>query len=135
MLPHSFFVLAISIDTVAVVRYPAFMPRTARIVIPGAAHHATQRGNNKQVIFLDDEDRLKYLDLLRHYSVEFHLRIVAYCLMTNHIHLVAVPGFKTSLADAIGRTHQQYTSYFHDKQNLIGHLWQSRFFSCPMDTS
>ncbi len=111
------------------------MLRTARIVISGAAHHATQRGNNKQVVFLDDEDRLKYLGLLRHYSVEFHLRIVAYCLMTNHIHLVAVPGFKTSLADAIGRTHQQYTSYFHDKHNLSGHLWQSRFFSCPMDTA
>lgn len=109
------------------------MPRIARIVVPGAAHHITQRGNNRQPVFLDDEDRLKYLELIRLFGVEFQLRIVAYCLMGNHVHIVGVPGAESSLADAIGRTHQQYTDYFHGKYGRTGHLWQSRFYSCPMD--
>lgn len=109
------------------------MPRSARIVIPGAAHHATQRGNNQQTVFHDEEDRVKYLDLLRHYGEMYHLRIVAYCLMTNHIHLVAVPGFESSLGDSIGRTHQMYSDFFNAKYARKGHLWQARYYSCPMD--
>lgn len=109
------------------------MPRTARIVIPGAAHHITQRGNDRQSVFFDDEDHRKYLELLRLFGEEFSLRVIAYCLMKNHIHVVGVPGFESSLSDAIGRTHQQYTAYFQDKYSRSGHLWQSRFFSCPMD--
>jgi len=121
------------VDTPLFSRYVTFMPRSARIVIPGAAHHVTQRGKNQQVVFRDDEDRLKYLDLLRHYGERYHLRVVAYCLMTNHIHLVVVPGFESSLADAIGRTHQMYSDYFNEKRERSGHLWQSRYYSCPMD--
>ncbi len=109
------------------------MPRVARIVVPGAAHHITQRGNNRQAVFLDDEDREKYLTLLYVFSVEFQLRILGYCLMSNHVHLVAVPKQKSSLVNAIGRTHQQYADYFHGKYERVGHLWQGRFFSCPMD--
>ena len=114
-------------------RYAPFMPRLARIVIPGASHHVTQRGNNQQAVFRDDGDRVKYLELLRHYSEMHCLRIVAYCLMTNHIHLVAVPGFEQSLADTVGRTHQQYTEHFNFKYECRGHLWQNRYYSCPMD--
>ena len=109
------------------------MPRSARIVLPGVAHHVTQRGNNKQDVFLDEEDRSKYLDLLRHYSELFDLRIIAYCLMSNHLHLVVVPMNEESLAETLGRTHQQYTEHFHTRYARSGHLWQSRFYSCPMD--
>lgn len=109
------------------------MTRSARIVIPGVAHHLTQRGNNGQLTFFDDEDRLKYLELLRYYSTLHHLRILGYCLMTNHIHIVAVPRQEESLAGAIGRTHQQYTEHINSKYVRRGHLWQSRFYSCPMD--
>jgi putative transposase len=53
--------------------------------------------------------------------------------MTNHIHMVAVPGFESSLGDSIGRTHQMYSDYFNAKYARKGHLWQSRYYSCPMD--
>ncbi len=109
------------------------MPRSARIVIPGVAHHLTQRGNNKQDVFVDNEDREKYLDLLHCHSKLFRTRIVAYCIMSNHLHLVAIPHTETSLADTASRTHQQYADYFNAKYLRSGHVWQSRFFSCPMD--
>ena len=109
------------------------MPRTARIVIPGVPHHITQRGNSGQPVFLDDEDRETYLALLRQYAQKHDLRVLGYCLMTNHVHIVAIPGAETALANAVGLTHQLYTTYFHDKVQGNGHLWQSRFFSCPMD--
>ena len=109
------------------------MPRTARIVIPGVPHHVTQRGNSGQAVFFDEEDRENYLELLRHYSDEQGLRTVGYCLMTNHIHLVTIPRTEDSLAGAVGLTHQLYTTYFNDKHGKNGHLWQSRFYSCPMD--
>ena len=109
------------------------MPRTGRIVIPGVAHHVTQRGNSGQLIYHDEQDRENYLDLLRHYAEKHGLRVLGYCLMTNHVHIVGVPQSEPSLANAIGLTHQLYTTYFHDKYQGNGHLWQSRFFSCPMD--
>ncbi len=109
------------------------MPRSPRIVIPGVAHHLTQRGNNKCDVFLDDDDRHTYLELLHRHSNGHQLRIVAYCLMSNHLHLVGIPASEDSLAEALGRTHQQYTEHFHTKYEQSGHLWQSRFYSCPMD--
>tara|TARA_R110001592_G_scaffold356228_1_gene657668 strand:+ start:129 stop:746 length:618 start_codon:yes stop_codon:yes gene_type:complete len=102
-------------------------------VLPGIAHHITQRGNNKQTVFYDDEDHHRYLSLLAHYAPLHRLRILAYCLMPNHVHIVGVPAEENSLAKAIGRTHMQYTIHFQQKYHVHGHLWQSRFYSCPMD--
>ncbi|MCF6286021.1 MAG: transposase [Candidatus Hydrogenedentes bacterium] len=109
------------------------MPRTARIVLPGVAHHVTQRGNQKQQVFFDEQDRRKYLTLLKEHTREHGLRILGYCLMTNHVHLVGVPAREESLAKAVGGTHQSYTAYLGKRYEHVGHLWQSRFFSCPMD--
>ncbi|NUM56895.1 MAG: transposase, partial [Candidatus Hydrogenedentes bacterium] len=67
------------------------MPRIARIVIPGCAHHITQRGNNKQDVFFVDDDRRVYLGLLKRAAAAHGLVVHGYCLMTNHIHLVATP--------------------------------------------
>jgi len=53
--------------------------------------------------------------------------------MDNHIHIVAIPRETTSLANALGRVHAQYSSHFQQKYHTSGHLWQSRFYSCPMD--
>ena len=67
------------------------MPRAARLVLPGLPHHVTQRGNNRQDVFFTDDDRELYLRLLAE-QVELHgVRLVAWCLMTNHLHLVLVP--------------------------------------------
>ena len=108
------------------------MPRTARIVIPTVPHHITQRGNNRQDVFFVDDDRRVYLHLLKKQSVRFGLSVQSYCLMTNHIHLIATPQREHSLAKALGRTHYLYTKYINQMHNRSGHLWQNRFYSCPL---
>ena len=109
------------------------MPRSARIVLPGVPHHVTQRGNNRQRVFIHDDDYLQYLKLLKEYSITFHVAIHAYCLMPNHIHLVVMPSEENSLSQAIGEAHHKYSIYFNKKYNQSGHLWQNRFYSCPLD--
>lgn len=82
------------------------MPRLARIVVPGAPHHITQRGNNRQDVFFVDDDRKVYLGLLREYAARYRFKIHGYCLMTNHVHIIGVPEDEEGLATAIGRTHR-----------------------------
>ena len=112
------------------------MPRFARAVAVGAAHHTihiTQRGVDRQRVFLTDSDRRTYLDCLATHASEARLRILAYCLMGNHIHLVAVPEEPRSLAVALRRTHSRYATYFNARRGRVGHLWQNRFHSCALD--
>ena len=109
------------------------MPRIARIIAAGYPHHITQRGNNRATVFFDDEDRQTYLKLLAAYSKKYKLQIWAYCLMNNHIHLLAVPEIETSLARGIGLTNQVYTQYLNRKLKQSGHIWQNRFFSCVVE--
>ena len=109
------------------------MARIARVVAVGLPHHVTQRGNNRTDVFLDDEGRQRYLRLLVRYAAEFKLDIWAYCLMTNHVHLLAVPKQNYSLAQGIGRTNLTYTQYANTRYHRTGRLWQNRFFSCPVE--
>ncbi|MCH8880425.1 MAG: transposase [Planctomycetes bacterium] len=109
------------------------MPRIARAVAAGIPHHITQRGNNRQDVFFIDDDRRAYLELLKTHGERFGLVVYAYCLMTNHVHLIVVPEREDALAKAIGRTHYDYTRYINHLHGRSGHLWQSRFFSCPLD--
>ena len=111
------------------------MPRIARVVVPGLPHHVTQRGNRRADVFVDEADRHRYLALLEKYAARDELDVWAYCLMTNHIHLVVVPHTKESLGRCLRDVHQAYASYFNRKSAEIGHLWQGRFFSCAMDES
>ena len=109
------------------------MPRISRVISPGLPHHVTQRGNGRQVVFASDEDRQLYLDLLRRHAKHYALRVWAYCLMPNHVHLLGVPDCANSLARAMGRTHADYARYFNLKRGRSGHLWEARFFSCPLE--
>ena len=109
------------------------MPRAARIVVPGASHHVTQRGNNQQDVFFVADDYRVYLECLREQGARFGFRLEGYCLMANHIHLIGVPAREGSLAKAIGRTHFLYTQYVNRMHGRTGHLWQNRFYSCAMD--
>jgi putative transposase len=109
------------------------MPRVARIVIPGLPHHITQRGNNRQDVFFVEDDRRTYLGLLREQAERFGLEVVGYCLMGNHVHLVATPSEEESLARAVGRAHFLYTQYVNRLHGRSGHLWQNRFYSCALD--
>jgi putative transposase len=113
--------------------YSAAMPRIARIIVPGAPHHITQRGNNRQDVFFVDDDRRVYLGLLQEQAQSYGLTVLGYCLMTNHVHLVAVPARQDSLAKAVGRAHFLYTQYLHRLHGRSGHLWQNRFYSCALD--
>ncbi len=109
------------------------MPRLARIVVAGAPHHITQRGNNQQDVFFVEDDRRVYLQFLREYAERYRLRIHGYCLMTNHVHIIAVPAVEDALANAIGRTHFRYSQYINQFHKRSGHLWQGRFHSCALD--
>ncbi len=109
------------------------MPRVARIVVPGWPHHVTQRGNNRQDVFFVDDDRRVYLKLLKEQAEVYGLAVLGYCLMTNHVHLVAVPAGEQSLAKAVGRTHFLYSQYVNRFHKRSGHLWQNRFYSCVLD--
>lgn len=109
------------------------MSRIARIVIPGLWHHITQRGNRREAIFFRDRDRRQYLDLLRRYCARNDVRITGYCLMSNHVHVLAVPARESGLARAFGQTHNDYARWLNVTRGDSGHLWQCRYFSCPMD--
>jgi putative transposase len=109
------------------------MPRIARAVAVGCGHHITQRGNNRQDIFFVDDDRKVYLELLKGQCEKYALEIISYCLMSNHIHLVAIPHKEDSLANAVGRTAFRYTQYINRMHRRSGHLWQGRFYSCALD--
>ena len=109
------------------------MARSARIVVPGAAHHVTQRGNDRQAVFFEEDDRLRYLAYLRESAVLYGVGITAYCLMTNHVHLVAVPETEDALSKTVGRTHLLYAQHVHHIRKRSGHFWQGRYYSCPLD--
>jgi len=109
------------------------MARLARVVLPGVVHHITQRGVRSMDIFIHDEDRREYLSLLNQQAERVGLRFVAYCLMTNHVHLLVIPSKEDSLRLGIGEAHRLYTRYVNFREKTRGHLFQERFFSCPMD--
>lgn len=109
------------------------MPRLARITADNHPCHITQRGNNRQDVFLDDDDRTAYLAFLESLTEKYKVRILGYCLMTNHVHLVVMPKEGALLAKAIGQTHYRYTQYFNRKYKRSGHLWQNRFYSVILE--
>ncbi|MCR4397210.1 MAG: transposase, partial [Candidatus Saccharicenans sp.] len=109
------------------------MPRKARIVFPNAPHHIIQRGNRNQPVFFIEDDKKTYLELLSHYSSRERVKIWCYCLMDNHVHLIAVPEDMLGLRRAIAETHKKYTLMINARNKWRGHLWQGRFISYPMD--
>jgi putative transposase len=109
------------------------MSRIARVVIPGIPHHIVQRGNRRQTVFFRDEDQRYYLRLLKKYGDEAGLVYWVYCLMPNHVHLIAVPKFADSLADVMSAVNQKYAMTINLRQDWRGSLWQGRFYSCPLD--
>lgn len=111
------------------------MSRIARIVIEGVPYHITQRGNGRQQVFFEDRDYQLYRDLLRRSCEAARLRIWAYCLMPNHVHLIGVPECTTSMAQAVGRANADYARHYNLQQRTCGHVWQARYFSTPLDNT
>ena len=109
------------------------MARLARVVAPGLPHHITQRGNRRQDSFFNDDDYRVYLDLMAEWCARCGVAVWAYCLMPNHVHLIAVPETEAALGLAIGEAHRRYTRRINFREGWRGHLWQGRFASFPMD--
>jgi putative transposase len=103
------------------------------VVLPGVWHHVTQRGNRRQSIFFEDADRHFYLQLLGRHCSKHGVAITGYCLMTNHVHVIASPTRETSLARAFGQAHTDYARWLNLRRGETGHFWQNRYFSCPLD--
>ena len=109
------------------------MPRLARPVFAEVPHHITQRGNRREDVFFGDEDRVAYLSWLGEYGAKHGVRILAYCLMTNHVHVVAVPDREDALEKVFRPLHTRYAQRINRAKRWKGHLWQGRFFSSALD--
>ena len=109
------------------------MARIARIIAPNYPHHVTQRGNRRQPTFFCEDGYLVYIDLMAQWCHHYRVDIWSWCLMPNHVHLIAVPQTTEGLARAIGEAHRRYTRHINFRENWRGHLWQGRFASFPMD--
>jgi putative transposase len=109
------------------------MPRLPRIVLPGCAHHVTQRGVRRQKVFFADADYRLYLALLARRATPAGVEVLAYCLMPNHVHLLVVPATAEALARLFRSLHSHYAELVNAREGWTGHLWQQRFQSFPMD--
>ena len=109
------------------------MARLARVVIPGVPHHVIQRGNRRQRTFWKDGDYREYLRLMAAFCKAEKVQVWSYCLMPNHVHLIAVPKKAESFHRAIGEAHRRYTRFINFQKKWRGYLWQGRFSSYPLD--
>jgi putative transposase len=109
------------------------MARIARVVIAGLPHHVTQRGVRRMDVFFSGGDRTEYLRNLAEQGDRFGVKYLAWCLMANHVHLVAIPEEEHSLARGIGEAHRRYTRYINFRQGWRGYLFQGRFHSFPLE--
>ena len=109
------------------------MARIARVVAEHYPHHITQRGNRRQDTFFCDDDYRYYIQLMAEWCDKCGVTILAYCLMPNHVHLIAVPESEDGLRRAIGEAHRRYTRHINFREQWRGHLWQGRFASFLMD--
>ena len=109
------------------------MPRTARIVVPNIPHHIVQRGHNKQTVFVSDDDYKYYLENLFEWKEKLKCKVYAWCLMTNHIHLIVNPGEDSdNLGCLMKRLAGKQTRYVNRLERRTGSLWEGRYKSSPI---
>lgn len=109
------------------------MARLPRLVVPGYPHHLTQRGVRSMAVFTSDDDRLSYLSFVAEECKRHGVDVLAWCLMTNHVHFIAVPKAEQSLARAFGEAHRRYTRMKNFAEGVRGYLFQGRFSSSVLD--
>lgn len=109
------------------------MPRQARIGLPEHVYHVTNRGNNRDRIFHEGEDFRKYFEILHRYKSKEDFRLYHWVLMSNHVHLLLEIPEQGSLAKAMHGINLAYTVWFNRKYKRVGHLWQGRFKSFPVE--
>ena len=111
------------------------MARMARVVAPGVPHHVVQRGVRRMQVFFRESDKTDYLRILKYQLQRFGVDVWAYCLMGNHVHMIAVPRTHDGLAKAFGQTHTRYTRMVNLREGWTGYLWEGRFRSYVLDES
>lgn len=109
------------------------MARISRIVAVGYPHHITQRGVRSMDIFKSDSDRNTYLQFIKEETQRYEIDVLSWCLMTNHVHFVAVPHNESSFARGFGEAHKRYTRMKNFSEGVRGYLFQGRFGSCVLD--
>lgn len=109
------------------------MPRKARVVFPGLTYHIVQRGNYRENIFDDELDKQFYLKHLHRYRKQFRIKLYAWCLMDNHVHLILEPSEEDSLHQLFRRLNVKYSHYINKKRGKKGRLWEDRYYSSCMD--
>ena len=102
------------------------MARPLRVEFPGAIYHVTSRGNAKQAIFIDDEDRGRFIDVLSIVVERFNWLCHAYCLMGNHYHLL-IETPNANLSKGMRELNGVYTQGFNQRNRRMGHLFQGRY--------
>lgn len=111
------------------------MPRMGRIVLPNYPHHVVQRGHNRQVVFATEDDYQRYLGDLRELKDVFGVKVYAYCLMTNHVHLLLAPGdLVAGLGQLMKALAARATRYRNRLEGRRGTLWESRYKSSVVQT-
>lgn len=111
------------------------MPRQSRFVLPGVALHIIQRGNDRQACFRSDSDYLLYLLHLRELASRHGCAVHAYCLMTNHVHLLMTPPTEDALSSLMRNLGQRYVQYFNRSYGRTGTLWEGRYRSCIAESA
>jgi putative transposase len=109
------------------------MARLARYVVPGVAHHVTQRGNGRQQTFFEASDYAAYCDLLKQHCPAHGVSVWSWVLMPNHVHLIVVPEHVDALRAALSKVHRAYAGRIHARMQRTGHFWQGRFGCVAMD--
>ena len=108
-------------------RWP--VPRIARVVLPAHPHHVVQRGHNQKACFADSADYQRYLATLAEFKKKLGVRVYAWCLMTNHVHLLLEPSTATGLGLLMKRLSGRQTRYHNRLEQRSGTLWEGRYKS------
>lgn len=110
------------------------MPRKPRLSIPGAPQHVIQRGNNRQAIFVVDENYHQFIEMLSLAADKHDCQIHAYVLMTNHVHLLATPSTEDGIGKMMQSLGRRYVQYFNLRNARTGTLWEGRYRATLIDT-
>lgn len=106
---------------------------SARIILPGYPHHVVQRGHNRQAVFTHRSDYDRYLATLLEFKLRYNLRLYAYCLMPNHVHLLLAPETPAGLGQLMKRLAGRHTRGLNRRHKRTGSLWDGRYRSSVVD--
>lgn len=111
------------------------MPRKARVILPHTPHHIVQRGHNRKAVFVEERDYQYYWDNLAEWKTELGLKVYAFCLMTNHVHLIVETGeYPTDVGELMKRLAGRQTRFVNKLERRSGSLWESRYKISPIET-